>query len=67
MQTGGQAFDSFVSELYRSGLSVPPEGYRSWALHCLKPLIPFDGALWGSGNVRHWRFHTTPLIGVRAD
>lgn len=59
-----QTFDSFVSELYRSGLSVPPEGYRAWALHCLKPLIPFDAALWGSGNVRNWRFHTVTLVGV---
>ncbi|MGH8481320.1 MAG: response regulator transcription factor [Nevskiaceae bacterium] len=60
----GPAFDSFVSELYRSGLSVPPEGYRSWALHCLKPLVPFDAALWGSGNVRNWRWHTVTLVGV---
>lgn len=60
----GQSFDSFVSELYRSGLSVPPEGYRAWALHCLKPLIPFDAALWGSGNVRNWRFHTVTLVGL---
>lgn len=58
------AFDRFVAELYRSGLSVPPEGFRAWALHCLKPLIPFDAALWGSGNVRHWRFHTATLIGL---
>ncbi|HUR41171.1 MAG TPA: helix-turn-helix transcriptional regulator [Verrucomicrobiae bacterium] len=58
------AFDRFVSELYRSGLSVPPEGFRSWALHCLKALIPFDGALWGSGSIRAWRFHTVTLVGV---
>jgi DNA-binding CsgD family transcriptional regulator len=58
------AFDRFVSELYRSGLSVPPEGFRAWALHCLKPLIPFDAALWGSGTVRNWRFHTVTLVGV---
>ena len=60
----GPAFEAFVSELYRSGLSVPPEGYRAWALHCLKPLVPFDAALWGSGNVRNWRFHTVTLVGV---
>lgn len=59
-----QAFDKFVAELYRSGLSVPPEGFRAWALHCLKPLIPFDAALWGSGNVRNWRFHTVTLVGL---
>ena len=60
----GQGFDSFVSELYRSGLSVPPEGNRAWALHCLKPLVPFDAALWGSGNVRNWRWHTVTLVGL---
>ena len=57
-------FDRFVAELYRSGLSVPPEGFRSWALHCLKPLIPFVAALWGAGNVRDWKFHTVVLISV---
>lgn len=62
--TAEPAFDRFVAELYRSGLSVPPEGFRSWALHCLKPLVPFDGALWGSGSVRNWRFHTVTLVGV---
>jgi DNA-binding CsgD family transcriptional regulator len=58
------AFDRFVSELYRSGLSVPPEGFRSWALHCLKALIPFDAALWGSGTIRNWQFHTVTLVGL---
>jgi DNA-binding CsgD family transcriptional regulator len=61
------AFDRFVSELYRSGLSVPPEGFRSWALHCLKALVPFDAALWGSGTVRNWRFHTVTLVGVNEE
>lgn len=61
------AFDRFVADLYRSGLSVPPEGFRTWALHCLKGLIPFDAALWGSGNVRQWRFHTHTLIGLPDD
>lgn len=64
MKTHDTAFDRFVAELYRSGLSVPPEGFRSWALHCLKGLIPFDMALWGSGSVRNWRFHTVTLIGL---
>jgi DNA-binding CsgD family transcriptional regulator len=59
-----QAFDRFVAELYRSGLSVPPEGFRAWALHCLRALIPFDAALWGSGTVRNWKFHTVTLVGL---
>lgn len=64
MKTSDPAFDRFVSELYRSGLSVPPEGFRAWALHCLKALIPFDGALWGSGVMRNGRFHTVTLVGL---
>lgn len=57
-------FDRFVAELYRSGLSVPPEGFRSWALHNLQQIIPFDAALWGSGTVRSWRFHTVTRVGI---
>ena len=43
---------------------MPPEAFRSWALHCLKALVPFDAALWGSGTVRNWRFHTVTLVGM---
>lgn len=64
MKSNDPTFDRFVAELYRSGLSVPPEGYRAWALHCLKALVPFDGALWGSGVMRNGRFHTVTLVGV---
>lgn len=64
MKIADPAFDRFVCELYRSGLSVPPEGFRNWALHCLKALVPFDGALWGSGVMRNGRFHTATLVGV---
>lgn len=61
---GDLALDRFIADLYRSGLSVPPEGYRAWALRRLKTVIPFDAALWGSGTSQDWRFHTVTLLGV---
>jgi len=62
--SGELALDRFIADLYRSGLSVPPEAYRSWALKRLKSLLPFDGALWGSGTYKDWRFHTAALVGI---
>lgn len=56
--------DRFVAQLYRTGLSVPPEGFREWALRQLQDLIQFDGAMWGSGTIKDWRFHTVTLLGV---
>ena len=51
MNTSEPAFDRFVAELYRSGLSVPPEGIRAWALPCPQAPFPFAGALSGRGAV----------------
>ncbi|MDB5985291.1 MAG: LuxR family transcriptional regulator [Nevskia sp.] len=56
--------DRFVGHLYRSALSVPPESYRCWALQQWREIVPFDGALWGSGTVRRWAFHTAALVGL---
>jgi DNA-binding CsgD family transcriptional regulator len=56
--------DRFIALLYRLGLSVPAQGFRGWALRELRELIPYDGALWGSGTSRDWRFNTVTLIGL---
>ena len=61
---GVDAEDRFIASLYRSGLSIPPEGFRAWALRQIKTLIPYDGAMWGSGSLNEWRFHSVTLIGV---
>src|SRR4051812_24256501 len=58
------SYERFIAGLYRSGLLIPPEGFRDWALRQLKPLIPYDGAMWGSGTAQNWRFHTATLVGV---
>jgi DNA-binding CsgD family transcriptional regulator len=63
----GDAEDRFIASLYRSGLSIPPEGFRAWALRQIKNLIPYDGAMWGSGSLNQWRFHTVTLVGVSAE
>lgn len=62
-----RGLDRFIAELYRSGLSVPPENFRDWALRRLRELIPYDAALWGSGTVKNWRFHTVTLVNLSPD
>ena len=61
---GGADLDRFIAGLYRSGLAYLPEDFRTWALRQLQTLIPFDGALWGSGSAENWRFHTVTLLGL---
>ena len=61
------AFEAFIAKLYRSGLSVAPEGFRGWGLRQLRKVVPFDAALWGSGTVKTMRFHTVELVGIGRD
>ena len=56
--------EAFIARLYRSGLSIAPEAFRTWSLRQLRRVIPFDGALWGSGTVKEMRFHTVELVGL---
>jgi len=56
--------DRFIARLYRSGLSVPPDSFREWALKAWREVMPFDGALWGTGTVRNFTFHTSTLVGL---
>jgi len=58
------ALEGLIARLYRSGLSVAPEGFRAWALRQIRRAIPFDGALWGSGTTKSMRFHTVDLVGL---
>lgn len=53
--------DECITRLYRSVVSVPPERFRLWALESLKSVIPFDSAIWGSGNWEERRFHALTL------
>lgn len=53
--------DRVISRLYRSALSVAAEDFRTWALRQLQTVVPFDAALWGSGGVARWKFHTVTV------
>jgi DNA-binding CsgD family transcriptional regulator len=61
------AADRYISRLYRSALAVAPTEYRGWALARLAQVIPHDGALWGSGSVERFRFHSVTTVGLPAD
>lgn len=56
--------DPFIANLYRAWLSVPTDQFRPWALTEMGRVVDFDGALWGSGTARRWRFHTLTIMGV---
>ncbi|MDD3762445.1 MAG: helix-turn-helix transcriptional regulator [Nevskiales bacterium] len=56
--------DRLIARLYRSAVSICPEDYRTWALQQLRRIIPFDGALWGSGVLSRWKFHTVTVTGL---
>lgn len=59
--------DGYIARLYRSGLAVAPADYREWALQRLREVIPHDGALWGSGTLSRWRFHSRTVVGLPED
>lgn len=59
--------DQVIARLYRSVLAVPPPEFRAWALDQIATVIPYDGALWGSGFWEARRFHTVTLRNVPAD
>jgi DNA-binding CsgD family transcriptional regulator len=56
--------DRYIARLYRSGLQVPAAEFRAWALNEWRELVPHDGALWGTGSVPGWRFHTVTVSGL---
>lgn len=57
-------FDSFIANLYRASAFIQAEHFREWALLQLRELVPFDAALWGSGNLEIPKFHTITLLGL---
>ncbi|MBX6421557.1 MAG: helix-turn-helix transcriptional regulator [Sinobacteraceae bacterium] len=59
--------DRYIGRLYRSALSVPPDSFRTWALTQLREVIAYDGALWGSGSLPRWQFHTVAVVGLPED
>ncbi len=56
-----ERIEQCITLLYRSVVSVPPDQFRRWALDSLKAVLPFDSAIWGSGNWDERRFHAMTL------
>lgn len=59
--------DNFIANIYRSVQFRGTEGFRAAALRALGVLIPFDGALWGTGNYHSEVFHSVVTLGVHED
>ena len=57
--------ESWIARLYGNALSNSPDRFRIGALESLNRLVPFDGALWGSGMpAAPPRFHTVTVVGL---
>ncbi len=56
--------DVTIAGLYRSASRTAPGAFRQYALQRVRTVIPFDGALWGTGAITSTRFHTCTLVGL---
>ena len=56
---------SFVSSLYRGGAQIPADQFKPWALQQLRTLIPFDAAIFGTGNMSRGKFHNATVFGLK--
>lgn len=56
--------DNFIANIYRSVQFRGAQDFRPAALHSLGVLVPFDGALWGTGNLESQVFHSAITLGV---
>lgn len=59
--------DEFISQLYRAVGQVPLADFRQQALELLRPLIHFDGAVWGTGHTNTREFYTHTYLEVSED
>ncbi|MDO6446197.1 LuxR C-terminal-related transcriptional regulator [Colwellia sp. 1_MG-2023] len=59
--------DKFISQLYRGALNVSLADFPTWALDLLRQVIPFDGAIWGTGHTSTKTFHTQITLDVSDD
>lgn len=59
--------DVFISNIYRAVQFRGTEGFREATLRSLGVLVPFDAALWGTGNFAAREFHSAILMGLHQD
>lgn len=58
------SFNDFVRDLYCSGSTKEIEAFRPWALKRLRDYIPFDSAIWGTGDSKAKQFHSVATINL---
>lgn len=56
--------DQFISQLYRQANQVTLAEFPYWALDLLQQVLPFDGAIWGTGHIATKNFHTKISVDV---
>jgi DNA-binding CsgD family transcriptional regulator len=56
--------DHFISQLYRGATHISLTDFSNWALELLQQVIPFDGAIWGTGHISTKEFHTQASVDV---
>lgn len=53
--------DRYIGRLYRGSLQLKAGEYRAWALNEWRQVVPHDAALWGSGSLPGWKFHSVTV------
>ena len=66
-KTDMNRLDTFIANIYRSVQFRGTENFREATLRSLGVLVPFDGALWGTGNYNSREFHSSILMGMHPD
>ncbi|WP_206486353.1 helix-turn-helix transcriptional regulator [Thalassotalea sp. G2M2-11] len=56
--------EHLISQLYKEGPNVSLKEFPTWALEQLRQVIPFDGAIWGTGHISSQNFHTQTSVDV---
>lgn len=59
--------EQFISQLYKDAPRIALNEFSTWALERLRNIIPFDGAIWGTGHISTKKFHTQTSIDVPDD
>ncbi len=58
------AAEQLISQLYKEAPNIALDQFASWALEQVRQLIPFDGAIWGTGHISTRKFHTQCSVDV---
>ncbi len=59
--------EQMISQLYKESPNIGLDEFPTWALEQLRRVIPFDGAIWGTGHISTQAFHTQTCVDVDSD